>query len=233
MSILKDCEDLLKQAWKEVKCISTKNTKEKEVLLRALLVETGDKVDYPELESFGVLKKLLAKRIDPCENSLTGWISCKQMYESMLMLLNSNYKKYNLLDLGNAKYYFDKSIPLYCQLSGAKPPVIKNIQYNEQNKNDKYGLQSGLILDRLKKDIPEIAILTGKEYYKKALSSTVGKIAVATTQKYVVQLTYMSIANSGLVVGNTNYRITVNNIKTGKELKVCTYSDIKKILRRC
>lgn len=41
MSILKDCEDLLKQAWKEVKCISTKNTKEKEVLLRALLVETG------------------------------------------------------------------------------------------------------------------------------------------------------------------------------------------------
>lgn len=59
------------------------------------------------------------------------------------MLLNSNYKKYNLLDLGNAKYYFDKSIPLYCQLSGAKPPVIKNIQYNEQNKNDKYGLQSG------------------------------------------------------------------------------------------
>lgn len=76
MSILKDCEDLLKQAWKEVKCISTKNTKEKEVLLRALLVEIGDKVDYPELESFGVLKKLLAKRINPCKNSLMGWISC-------------------------------------------------------------------------------------------------------------------------------------------------------------
>lgn len=95
-----------------------------------------------------------------------GWISCKQMYESMLMLLNSNYKKYNLLDLGNTKYYFDKSIPLYCQLSGAKPPVIKDTKYNKQDENDKYGLQSGLILDRLKKDIPEIAILTGKEYYK-------------------------------------------------------------------
>lgn len=232
MSLLKECEDLLKQAWREVKCTSTKGTNDKEILLKALLAEISNKVVSPDHESFIALQKLLTKVILPYNNYMVGWISCKQMYESMLMLLNSNYKRYNLLDLGDAKSYFVKSIPLYCRLSGEKPPALNEDKYRDWDKRDRYGLQSGLILDRLKKDIPNIAILTDKAYYRKSLEQVQSMVVIAKTQKHSVQLAPSSISSSGIVIGDTDYRLTVQNIKTGKELKVNTYSDIKRALNR-
>lgn len=222
MSILKDCEDLLKRAWKEVKCTSKKSEKEKEVLLRTLLDDIGSKVDFDGLESFDKLKIRLANIVLRRNIMFTGWTSCKQLYESLLMLITSNYEKYELLSIGNAKEYFEKAIPLYCKLSGSKPPVL-----NKQKTND---LINGDILYKLKQDIPNIDIIMDIDGYKKIFTSGLNRIVIAAKGNYAVTLS-CSTLSKGMDIGNTGYKLTIMNIKTKRELKVQKYSDIKRILK--
>lgn len=222
MSMLKDCEDLLKRAWKEVKCTSKKSEKEKEVLLRILLDDIGSKVDFDGLESFDKLKIRLANIVLRRNIMFTGWTSCKQLYESLLMLITSNYEKYELLSIGNAKEYFEKAIPLYCKLSGSKPPVLG------KQKTDIF--LNGDILYKLKQDIPGIDIIISIDEYKRIFTSGINKIVVATKENYAVILSYSALSK-GIDVGNTGYKLIIMNMKTKRELKAQNYSDIKRILK--
>lgn len=125
--LLTDCEDLLKAAWKEVKVQRSHSSKNQ---IKALVCEIGHDMgeNFEDTPEYIALNDILQRKADPYAPPFTIWKSCQQYYRAMLLLLNSDYESCTALDIGNAETYFRQAIPLYCQLSGETPPVLKRAE---------------------------------------------------------------------------------------------------------
>lgn len=227
--LLTDCIYLLQKAWSEIKYTDTN----KAILqnnIRELLDEIESDKNNKELslDSYRALSAILIKKISG--RHIACRFTCRNLYESLVMLLNSNYEKYNMLDTGNAVGYLNEAFPMYKRLCGG------NISLNLRNKKDETiskQLKTDNILNRLEKDIEGIHILISIDNYKKVLDGEVSydMIPVAIKGYYEVQIVCNGLCIKGMKINNKLGLRVINN-KTGKELKANNYSDVKRIMNR-
>ena len=132
--LLKDCEDLLKRAWKEVQVKQVPNRKSRiEKLLSDIRKSLGDEAESSS--AYEALHEILSQKADPYSGPFSAWKSCEQYYKAMLMLLTSGYEEYDILETGNAESYFRQAIPSYCLLSGEEPPVLEGHPSRKEEDN--------------------------------------------------------------------------------------------------
>lgn len=216
-----DILEILMTAWKSIQYTET----EISLKLDKLILDIGKSLTIDEVGDFKNLKRILRQHgtitIDETD-SIDNTIDT--LYGSLILLLNSNYDKYNIIDIGRAEELAEQAINMYGKLYGKQCQKI----ITPKDELLQRQLKDGSIIYRIEVDIKDVQMLHTVESYITDLRNRVECITIGIKGIYAIQVVRKQSYYDCVI--DTTYRLRIVNLSTVKEKYIKRYSDIKRIL---